>query len=489
VGFKTDTSFLRFLSMGALGTKGFMTYLRNLGYRPIELERYCASNKIWTTKVKRLRLPDVICALTGIRIEVRAKSDLKIRMSDAPANPDRHWNTGLRNDDLCAFIRCAEVDGSFQVSATPSIFTVSNLMAAVETSKLGPPKSASEGAERDREWPSTVPGQNGAVAEVSAEKIVIQFDAGRRQTYQLRGKVPYVAQGDRVVGEETIIAGTVPAITRLQPVNAPTWNPAADVAAANPVDRYAAAKVLPFSTVNIAQSVQLLEQAMQHEQEPRVALEQAGSAARMGSNAGFEYISNLIWTPGSREDLRMESVFILTEIATPEAATELRRIAAAQELSQTELREAAIWGLGKAGAKAYQDVLPYISDAKEDVALHAIAALGADVNADQIDQLIELLLNADLKTRAAACAALKAISSTLVAEHLVAAAAQASPDNTAWIVATLGGMPLDIVRAVLQGHELLETVMPLLLLHPHENWIEHKSIAERLDFLMMQNVN
>jgi hypothetical protein len=90
VGFKTDTSFLRFLSMGALGTKGFMDYLRNLGYRPIELERYCASNKIWTTKVKRLRLPDVICALTGIRIEVRAKSDLKIRMSDAPANPDRH---------------------------------------------------------------------------------------------------------------------------------------------------------------------------------------------------------------------------------------------------------------------------------------------------------------------------------------------------------------------------------------------------------------
>jgi len=39
-----------------------------------------------------------------LRVEVRAKSDLKIRMSDAPNNPERRWDVGLRNDDVAAFI-------------------------------------------------------------------------------------------------------------------------------------------------------------------------------------------------------------------------------------------------------------------------------------------------------------------------------------------------------------------------------------------------
>ncbi len=37
MGFKTDTSFLRFLSMGALGVQQTMKQLRTLGFQPIEL--------------------------------------------------------------------------------------------------------------------------------------------------------------------------------------------------------------------------------------------------------------------------------------------------------------------------------------------------------------------------------------------------------------------------------------------------------------------
>src|SRR6266852_5893227 len=99
MGFKTDTSFLRFLSMGAIGVRQTMKQLRARRFEPIELERYCGSNKIWMTKVKRLRLPDVLCVRTGLRLEVRAKSDLKIRMSDAPGNPDRRWDVGMRDED------------------------------------------------------------------------------------------------------------------------------------------------------------------------------------------------------------------------------------------------------------------------------------------------------------------------------------------------------------------------------------------------------
>lgn len=107
MGFKVDTSFLRFLTMGALGVRRVADELRELGFQPIELERYCASNKIWATKIKRLRMPDLLCVRTGLRVEVRAKSDLKIRMSDAPNNPDRVWDAGCRDEDVVALIACA----------------------------------------------------------------------------------------------------------------------------------------------------------------------------------------------------------------------------------------------------------------------------------------------------------------------------------------------------------------------------------------------
>ena len=110
MGFKADTSFLRFLSMGAVSVHRAMKQLSARGFQPIELERYCGSNKIWATKIKRMRLPDLLCVKTGMRIEVRAKTDLKIRMSDAPTNPDRAWDAGLRDDDVVAFIACFDTD-------------------------------------------------------------------------------------------------------------------------------------------------------------------------------------------------------------------------------------------------------------------------------------------------------------------------------------------------------------------------------------------
>ena len=96
-----------FLTMGAIGVRRVAAELRERSFQPIELERYCMSNKIWTTKVKRLRLPDLLCVRTGLRAEVRAKSDLKIRMSDAPQNPDRVWDAGLRDEDVGALIACS----------------------------------------------------------------------------------------------------------------------------------------------------------------------------------------------------------------------------------------------------------------------------------------------------------------------------------------------------------------------------------------------
>ena len=72
MAFKRDWSFLDKITMGSVGTKRVIEILNAEGHQIIELERYCTSNKIWSTKIKRLRIPDLLCLRCGKRIESRA---------------------------------------------------------------------------------------------------------------------------------------------------------------------------------------------------------------------------------------------------------------------------------------------------------------------------------------------------------------------------------------------------------------------------------
>jgi len=81
---KSYERFLDFTSMGAVGTKKIRDYLESQGHKIIGLDRSSQSNKIWATKIKQLRAPDLLCLKCGQRIESRAKSRLQITMSDTP---------------------------------------------------------------------------------------------------------------------------------------------------------------------------------------------------------------------------------------------------------------------------------------------------------------------------------------------------------------------------------------------------------------------
>lgn len=485
MGFKADTSFLKFLTIGAMGVRSTLKVMTEAGFHPIELERYCTSNKIWSTKVKRLRLPDILCVRTGIRIEVRAKSDLKIRMSDAPENPDRRWDSGLRNKDLVAFVACTVDNRNVSVIGPPVFFTAADLRASVGSTKLGPPKSASEGAERDREWPSTVPSSNGEVVSVGNSKICTVLSSGRRQTYQLKGKHPYVAVGDKFIGGASIIAGTVPQLAIMDQLFSQKWDCRRALFAGDPVDRYAAAKAMPYIG---AQSwvEDVLNQAMKRESDDRVFLELAASAARLGATFGMENISQTIWNH-ERIDLQMESVFILSEIATDLATKELVRVANSSNFRGKEIRQAAVWGLGKLGSRSYRNLIEFIADEDEDVALHAIGAFGPDTPIDVIELLVGLLIGGDSRSRAAASATLKTINSDIAIEAVIRSANQISDDQT-WVLATLGRFPSARVRTMLAGNQLLDLVAPLLALGPEENWLATPSVANDFDFLLMQHL-
>lgn len=487
MGLKADTSFLKFLTMGAVGVRSTLKVLTDAGFQPIELERYCTSNKIWSTKVKRLRLPDILCARTGVRIEVRAKSDLKIRMSDAPDNPDRRWDVGLRDDDLVAFIACGVSEGGeVTVIGPPVFFSAAALRASVTTTRLGPPKSASEGAERDREWPSTVPSDSGEVLSVADGKVCTLLVSERRQTYQLKDKRAYVAPGDKFIGGASIIAGTVARQAPMEPLLSRRWDSRKALSEQDPVDRYAAAKAVPYSPGAPAWGAEALSRALKVETEDRVSLELAASAARLGAAFGIESISSIVWKH-DRADLRMEGVLILAELGTTPASQELVRVAKARDLAGNEIRQAAVWGLGKAGSRAYRTLLEFVADEDEGVALHAISAFGPDTPADVIRELVSTLASGSPRARAAASAALKVINSDEALDAVICAAKQRREERE-WLLATLGRFSATKVRESLAGDDLLAQVAPLLALGPEENWLARPSVAGDLDFLLMQNL-
>ncbi len=194
MGFKSDREFLRNVSIGAVGTRKVAAILSAGGFQVIELERYCSNNKIWGTKIKRLRVPDLLCLKSGIRIECRAKADLKITMSHSVNNTDRAWDKGLRDSDIVAFIRVWPADDSWVASERLALFRVGDMRSVWNLTKREAMKAASQGSEVQVTWPSVVPNKAGTVTSVSSETIKTALSGGRRQSYRLTRQ----ANGERV---------------------------------------------------------------------------------------------------------------------------------------------------------------------------------------------------------------------------------------------------------------------------------------------------
>jgi hypothetical protein len=481
MGFKADTSFLEKLTMGATATRSVVQFLKKLGFSPIELERYSSSNKIWSTKVKRLRLADLLCVRTGLRIEVRAKSDLQIKMSDSPAKSERRWDSGLRNEDLIALVGC-DMGAAVRVRGNPVMFSVKDMRSSVHLSKLGEPKSAGEGAERDRTWPSIVPSQDGKALKITDREIRVEWNKGRTYTYKLQGKIPYISAGAPFIGGASIIAGVVPEIVDPTTLARQKWDPRPDLTSQDSIDRYVAAKALSALGEN---DVALLEKALAAELEPRTALEMAGALAKLNAARGFEHLEQAIDRSGKDfpDYLRMEAILILSEIEGERAAAVLDRVASREDLHGLELRQAAVWGLGKNGVKAYERLLRYIDDNDDDVALHAIVALVDPGVPQSVVDLLARKLTDSPTTRAfaAASTALRLISSKAVADALVPLA---RPAGRPWVLATLGLLPRSVLAQVALLDEIAGAIEPICLLSDTENWLSSK--AADLQFLMKQ---
>jgi hypothetical protein len=492
MGFKVDTDFLRFLTMGALASQRTKQIMELHGLQPIELERYSCSNKIWSTKVKRLRLPDLISANTGVRVEVRAKSKLAIKMSHSPENQTRHWDSSSRKEDLIAFACATFESGQCTIADAVELFAVDELRRCQADARLGPPKSASQGAERDLEWPSIVPSADGIVEDIQNDRLTIRKHDGRRFTYRLNGKHPYVSFGDSFNAEMCFLAGL--------PRNKAEWpnprtvrfDPRSLLGQDWDVDRYAGVKLLGH--IGRANDRTILLNIAKNDADSRVRLEAACSLARLGFQEGIDELSASIAKP-AESYLRMEAVLMLAELRgsrLEESATGLISATAASEaLAGDEVRQAAIWGLGRIGLAHFGKLIPFLDAEDEDERLHAIVAFGDEVPNADLANLVAVLADgnaSDKKIAGAAAVLSRQRGSVGIVSLLYPLATSPASRISSWARAVLGQLPLEHLASEVNNPDLLSTLKPIALLTPQHNWTRTAEVASELHFLELQNL-
>lgn len=408
--FKSDQSFLKFLTMGAIASTKTAADLSIRGHRIIELERYTTSNKIWAEKVKRLRLPDLLCLNCGLRVEARGKSTLEIKVSDSPSNPNRQWTAGLEDDDLFAFLQVSFAGSVATAASWVEYFRIADLRATEHLSRLGPPKSAGEGAERDRSWPSYTPSFDGSVLAVSPTHVVMQSTGGsmRRQPLQRKAgpsQLAYVAQGDSFEGGKRLVSGVVPKPSTLS-CPGDRWDPLGRLQATRPgVDParvsadYTAIKALGFRGDSNAAATLLAGTWRDPNADYRIRLEALAGLARRLPDTWITTLGAQVLDAPSL-DMQMEAAFILSELRFAGAAGELAKALVRGDLPE-EVRAAAAWGLGVCGHYRPELLLGYLGDTSDTVAVHSLVAMGSDFSRELLERAGSLLEHGD---RAAAAA-------------------------------------------------------------------------------------
>ena len=406
--FKSDDSFLRKLAVGAAGTNATINRLKAIGFNPIELERGSTGFKIWKKiKIKRVRVPDVLCLSTGLRFESRGKTKLEISMSHSLNDPKRAWDAGMRDDDLVSIVVFEQNDDSpidlKQISPVHfvSVRHMRQAFAAGQVS-ITQPKGVEEGSEIRVMWTCAAANQRSVVSAVEPGRISLTpLPEERKQSIQLsrsKGKItllPQVNVGETVEANQ-IIAAVVPVNTALQcPTSVSEAYFIDKLASVNLSERYAAAKALRYRGYTTARPV--LESRMTDADEDiYVQLEAAAALAAYDDPNGWEFIENKLRSPVMTVPLetQLETVIVASEI--PKSRSELLLIEVLRDSQRDdELRAGAAWALGQfASATSATALVDTFNSSPLEIKVEAARAL-LRIAEPQIPHLIDLLKNSD----------------------------------------------------------------------------------------------
>jgi hypothetical protein len=406
--FKSDDSFLRKLAVGAAGTNATINRLRAMGFNPIELERGSTGFKIWKKiKIKRVRVPDILCLNTGTRFESRGKTKLEISMSHSLNDPKRAWDAGMRDDDLVSIVVFDQNDDSpidlKQISPVHfvSVRDLRQAFAAGQVS-ITQPKGVEEGSEIRVVWTCAVANQRSIVSAVEPGRISLTpISEARKQSIQLsrsKGKItllPQVNVGETIEANQ-IVAAVVPVNTELQcPASVSEAYFIDKLASVNLSERYAAAKALRYRGYTTAKPV--LEARMTDADEDiYVQLEAAAALAAYEEPNGWEFMENKLRSPVMTVPLetQLETVIVASEI--PKSRSEQLLIEVLRDSKRDdELRAGAAWALGQfASATSATALIDTFNSSPLEIKVEAARAL-LRIAEPQIPHLIDLLKNGD----------------------------------------------------------------------------------------------
>ena len=406
--FKSDDSFLRKLAVGAAGTNATIDRLKAMGFNPIELERGSTGFKIWKKiKIKRVRVPDVLCLNTGLRFESRGKTKLEISMSHSLKDPKRAWDAGMRDDDLVSIIVFEQNDDSpvdlKQISPIHFI-SVRDMRKAFTAGQVSitKRKGIEEGSEIRVIWTCAAANQRSVVSAVESGRISLApIPEARHQSIQLSrstGKItllPQVTASDTVEANQ-IVASVVPVNTDLQcPTSVNEAYFIDKLASVNLSERYAAAKALRYRGYTTAKPV--LESRMTDADEDiYVQLEAAAALAAYDEPNGWEFMEKKLRSPVMTVPLETQLATVIVASEIPKSRSEQLLIEVLRDSQRDdELRAGAAWALGQfASATSATALIDTFNSSPLEIKVEAARAL-LRIAEPQIPHLIDLLKNGD----------------------------------------------------------------------------------------------
>lgn len=408
--FKSDDSFLRKLAVGAAGTNATINRLKAMGFNPIELERGSTGFKIWKKiKIKRVRVPDILCLKTGIRCESRGKTKPEISMSHSLNDPKRAWDAGMRDDDIVSIVVFVQNDDSpidlKQISPVHfvSVRDMRQAFAARQVA-ITQPKGVEEGSEIRVVWTCAAANQRSIVSAVEPGRISLTpISEERKQSIQLSRRrregnitlLPQVNAGDTVEANQ-IVASVVPVKTKLKCPKAVSEAYFVEkLASVNLSERYAAAKALRYRGYTAAKPV-IESRMIDADEDIYVQLEAAAALAAYDDPNGWDFIENKLRSPVMTVPLetQLETVIVASEI--PKRRGEQLLIEVLRDSQRDdELRAGAAWALGQfASATSATALVDTFNSSPLEIKVEAARAL-LRIAEPQIPHLIDLLKNGD----------------------------------------------------------------------------------------------
>jgi hypothetical protein len=404
--FKSDDSFLRKLVVGAAGVNKTITKLKELGFNPIELERGSTGFKIWKKiKIKRIRVPDILCLDTGLRFESRGKTKLEISMSHSLNDPKRSWDFGMRDDDIVTIIAFDqnETDPIDVKQISPVHFvTVKDMRSTFQKEQItiSKPKGFEEGSEIRVIWTSAFAHHKSKVTEITQGRIKMEpiTSSGKKQNIQLprnKGKIvltPFVKENEEVEKNQ-IVASVVPVVLNVsRPETVREAYFAEKLESVNLSERYAAAKALRYRGYSSTVKKQIENRMNDNEEDIYVKLEAAAALAVKGDIKAWEFFESRLHSSAMTVPLetQLETIIVSSELAVEKGENLLIGILM-DNTRDTELRAGAAWALGQFSTKKTAQVLVDTFDLTDlDVKYEAARAL-LRIGDEQKNYLLSLI--------------------------------------------------------------------------------------------------